>query len=340
MNFAQLAYKVKENQKSLLPVDVIKPLQGFQFLPQEEEAKVENPQPIRLQPMRAEKDPRDDFPLIVGDLAFQQLCERTKIPPSYIKSLPPKLQFLCVNNGIQERLPTNNNYMLRTVNENTIRAILSERYEVFDNHMLIDALWECGIDPEDEVVFHCDGERITYFKLVWKNQEPVEMAVGDVVKQGIAIRNSEVGCSSVAIEGLVWRLSCLNGAIAPGTTGYRFYHTGDQNRLKGAIKDAVLDAKHQTQALITNFKSALGVALDKSTEFLQAAVGEKTTKEEFKSILDNYLNDGNYSLYGASQAVTRHAQDRPEDRRYDLEKLGGEMVSYNSYTKLAQAYTH
>jgi hypothetical protein len=52
-----------------------------------------------------------------------------------------------------------------------------------------------------------------YLKVVTPRVQ-CEVAPGDVVQAGVVVSNSEVGCGSLAVQPLLYRLVCVNGLIA------------------------------------------------------------------------------------------------------------------------------
>jgi hypothetical protein len=68
------------------------------------------------------------------------------------------------------------------------------------------------------------------------------VAPGDVVQAGVVVSNSEVGCGSLSVQPLVFRLVCRNGLIA-SDGALRKTHVG---RILDTVEDAVTVFKDDT----------------------------------------------------------------------------------------------
>jgi hypothetical protein len=74
----------------------------------------------------------------------------------------------------------------------------------------------------------------------------MDVKVGDPVQAGLVVSNSEVGLGSVRIEPMLYRLSCLNGAIV-ADAGVRKFHVGRGGN--GDLDGAVEFYRDETRAL-------------------------------------------------------------------------------------------
>jgi hypothetical protein len=103
--------------------------------------------------------------------------------------------------------------MIRTL-DGQVRAVLSDRCRRLDNFDLAE-----NVRP---ILQRLEGARfesvaLTDTKMYLKVVTPrvnFEVGSGDIVQAGIVITNSEVGCGTLSVQPLVFRLVCRNGPIA------------------------------------------------------------------------------------------------------------------------------
>ena len=149
----------------------------------------------------------------VTDLARRQLADKLKIPFAYFERMrgeQPALLDRNVNTWLQS---DGDRRMIRTL-DGQVRAVLSDRYRRLDNFDLAE-----NVLP---ILQRLDGARfesveLTDTKMYLKVITPrvnFEVAPGDIVQAGIVITNSEVGCGTLSVQPLVFRLVCRNGLIA------------------------------------------------------------------------------------------------------------------------------
>ena len=167
-----------------------------------------------------------------------------------------------------------------------------------------------------------------------------------MVQSGIIITNSEVGMGSMAVQPLVYRLVCSNGMVV-NDAATRRYHIGrgneagedyslysnatlaaDDRALMLKVQDTVRAAVDQTRfekvvKMMRDAKQAKIVTTDIPQMIELASSDYGFTKKEGSRILDHLIRDGEFSLYGLANAVTRAAQDvESYDRSTEMESVG------------------
>ena len=235
--------------------------------------------------------------------------------------------------------------MVRTL-DGTARAFLSDRYRRIDNYEIAEAVLPIIADIKDARIESCEvtDERM-YIKVVNPRLE-TEVVPGDVVQSGIIITNSEVGMGSMAVQPLVYRLVCSNGMVV-NDAATRRYHIGrgneagedyslysnatlaaDDRALMLKVQDTVRAAVDQTRfekvvKMMRDAKQAKIVTTDIPQMIELASSDYGFTKKEGSRILDHLIRDGEFSLYGLANAVTRAAQDvESYDRSTEMESVG------------------
>lgn len=273
---------------------------------------------------------RKEVPAIyLGDHARKQFFNRVDYADKLYNRLPERLNLLNLNWLVQNGgdLET----MFRMTDQNQARAMLSGRFQPFDNLELLEMIepfaghglvrWEW----DDEMTFHLS---ISFPNTVQFIKE------GDAVEQGIHISNSEVGLRSVTVAAYVYRLKCFNGLIGGGNGDiYRFRHTGGGNgngheKMRDMVAAAIESCNVESQRIKAEFQASLEKEIDQPFHFLETQLKHDLTQDEFKAVLDQLLlnQDDAGTLFGCVNAVTRTAQDLSGERSYELQRIGARML--------------
>jgi hypothetical protein len=285
----------------------------------------------------------------VTDLARRQLADKLKIPFTYferMRSEQPALLDRNVNTWLQS---DGDRRMLRTL-DGQVRAVLSDRYRRLDNFDLAE-----NVLP---ILQRLDGARfesveLTETKMYLKVVTPrvnFEVAPGDIVQAGIVITNSEVGCGSLSVQPLIFRLVCRNGLIA-SDHALRKTHVG---RALGSDAESVNVYRDDTlaaddRAFFLKVRDVVEAAVSETT-FRQIALKMQKTREipltgdpvkavevlanryalndtERSGVLRHLIVEGDLTAYGLVNAVTHYSQEVVDyDRATDFEALGGKLI--------------
>ena len=190
-----------------------------------------------------------------------------------------------------------------------------------------------------------------YLKVTFPGQEA--KVVGDLVRMGLSIGNSEVGKSNVYILPLAYILRCLNGMVLPHM-GIKRRHIGAaiegdgqvtyaEDTLEANLKAIKLQLRDSMNDVVKSFKDGSFV------EELQKSGDSSRVKEPAKAIeatakLFNLtdketdtakiswgkLND--YSKWGMMNAITEVANTHDSyDRASELEIIGGKIIAMPTY---------
>lgn len=301
----------------------------------------ENGQQITLQ------NPKQHMSIVlnVNDIAHRQIGTALGIPAKYydkMRAENPELLAANVNSWFSHTPSTR---MVRTL-DGTARAFLSDRYRRIDNYEIAEAVLPIIADIPEARVESCEitDERM-YIKVVNPRLE-TEVAPGDLVQSGILITNSEVGMGSMAIQPLVYRLVCTNGMVV-NDAATRRYHIGrgneagedyslyssdtlaaDDRALMLKVRDTVKAVVDQTrfEKVVQMMRAAreAKITTNDIPQMVELASSDYGfTKKESSGILDHLIRDGEFSLYGLANAVTRTAQDAESyDRSTAMESIG------------------
>jgi hypothetical protein len=298
------------------------------------------------------------------ELADDQISARLEIPKKYydkMRNEAPNLLASNVNTWLQRG---DEKYMVRTL-DNKVRALLSSRYRPLDNYDLAQAVLPELTKMKVEIVSSEITEKHLYFKATTARMT-AEVQKGDVVQAGIVISNSEVGCGSVKIEPMIYRLICLNGMIS-NDNSLRKYHVGrrgDIDELSEYFKDETrkTDDKAFWMKVRDIVQSALSADIfTNGVEKMRKAIGNKIEAKpadtikvienvdkvyglqngESLDILSWLMKGGDLNQFGLVNAITRTSQDvKDYERATELERMGGAILelqgrSWESLARIA-----
>jgi hypothetical protein len=285
----------------------------------------------------------------VSNLARRQLADKLKIPFAYFERMRTEQPAL-LDRNLNTWLQTDGDRrMIRTL-DGQVRAVLSDRYRRLDNFDLAE-----NVLP---ILQRLEGARFEsveltetrmYLKVVTPRVE-VEIAPGDVVQAGIVITNSEVGCGTLSVQPLVYRLVCRNGLIA-SDHALRKTHVGRALQKEDdpvtVFRDDTLAA--DDKAFFLKVRDVVEAAVSEAT-FRQVAQKMQKTRDvrltgdpvkavevlanryalneaERSGVLRHLIVAGDLSAYGIVNAITHFSQDVEDyDRATEFEALGGKLI--------------
>ncbi len=295
----------------------------------------------------------------VSRLCGQQIASKIGIPTKYwdrMQSEAPSLLETNVNHWFKNNPEKR---MIRTMGGNA-RAFLSNRYRALDNDAIAAKLLPKVIDAGYEVRSSEITEQRMYIQLITPKIQG-EVKKGDIVQGGIIISNSEVGCGSLKVEPLIYRLVCTNGMIA------------SQAMTRRHLGKVVLDGEHGAAEIFSDetrmledktFWSQVNDLVGQVTsqelfEKILAKMQESTTvnlktptmaveiiqkrynfsDSETEDVLNNLIRERDNSVWGLANSVTACANTcESYDRAIELEKIGGMIIempasSFNNYER-------
>jgi hypothetical protein len=287
----------------------------------------------------------------LGPVFHDQLAARTKIPKPYYDRMLEHAPALLAGNANHWLRAEPQAHLVRTL-DGRARALLSDRFRPLDHDQLAEAVFPALAEHAGLEVLSCEiTERRLYLQVASARLEG-EVKRGDVVRAGITVRNSEVGAGRMVVEGLIYRLVCLNGLVtgegfkkahlgrrAEGMSdGVEQYFKNDTVRLSDAalfaqVRDVVagLLTEEAFGRTLGRLQEAAGVEIEngadlaKVVEVTAARVG--LNKSEASSMLRHLIDGGDLSKWGVANSVTRLAHDAATyDRAFELEQLGAKVV--------------
>ena len=268
-------------------------------------------------------------PLEVNAIAHRQIGTHLKIPAAYYdKMLEEYPELLAQNvNAWFQREPAVR--MVRTI-DGTARAFLSNRYRRIDNLDIAGIVLPVLQEMEG---MHFESCQLTdsrmYIKVVNTRLE-AEVVPGDIVQSGIIISNSEVVNDAQTRRNHV-------GRVNEASENYQLYSEktleADDKAFAMKIQDtvrAVVDEVRFTRVVNMmreakdapmNTAAVPGIVKLVSKDF-------HITDDESSGVLQRLIEGNDLTLYGLSNAVTRHSQDvKDYDRATALEGIGYNILS-------------
>jgi len=284
----------------------------------------------------------------ISPLAHEQIGQRLGIPKKYYDKMKDESPDLLARNVNHWFRNTPERRMVRTMDDR-VRAFLSERYRPLDNLDMAEVVLPAIVGMECRIVSAELTDKRLYIKAVTQRIE-AEVRPGDVVQAGIVVSNSEVGCGSVKVEPLIYRLVCSNGMIVPDYS-LKKYHVGrgyggedvqefyrDETRMADdkafwmKVRDVV--AGSLSQEIFTRIVNGMREAAGREITADPLKVVEMTrtrfglTDNEKGQVLRHLITSGDLTVYGLSGAITRTSHDIPDyERATELERLGSEVIT-------------
>jgi Domain of unknown function (DUF932) len=280
--------------------------------------------------------------------AHAQMASKLNIPKVYYDRMmlqSPDLLANNVNHWLQQREEETG--LIRTL-RGQMRAFLSNRYRIVDNHeifaMVMPQLIEMGNHLRIE---SCEvTEERMYLKVVNTKIEAA-IAVGDPVQAGFILSNGEIGNASISVEPFLYRLVCTNGLTLKdhkqrknhagrGSTENTELYAGDtlqaidrafKLKVRDLVKNAIdISTFNQAVADLQGTKSNLITGNTvKAVEITAKAIG--LAEDEASLVLNHLIRSGDLSQFGMVNAVTRTAQDiESYDRATEIERLGSSVL--------------
>lgn len=290
------------------------------------------------------------FPLQAHPL--RQIGEHTGIPAKYMERMRddnPELLTTNVNSWFNQK-PANR--MVRTLRGEG-RAFLSDRYQRIENDRIAEVVLPALAEfPGIQVLSTEVTDSRLYLQAVVPSIEGEVVGkggrkVGDLMRAGVVISNSEVGLGRVDVSELDYRLRCLNGMV--GESLFRRTHVGRKVEDTDGLDWADDTRRADDEALMLKIRDMVKAALDgarfrarldkmnglaaveladpvKAIELLPAIL--PVTEGEKNSILKSLIAGGDLSGWGLLNAVTHQAHAAESyDRSVEFEQMGGKLLN-------------
>jgi hypothetical protein len=282
------------------------------------------------------------------------------IPRRYATRLESEFPELLVENYNTLIQKQEGRRMVRSMGE-TARSFMSDSYRRIDNELVFDGLYpvlaRLGANIETANV----SDDFLHLQATMPKVEG-EIRKGDVVRYGVAIRNSEIGRGALSISPLLYRLVCTNGMVIQDQVRRRAHIGGSYLEAEdGWIAMSSATQLLKTRAMIAElgeyleamaskemFEKTLNSLREVADQQLPAeptmvveslAARYSLNKPEAESALIALAESKDYSRWGLANAITVLANTMPSyDRAVELELLGGRIMQMSAldYGQLAR----
>ena len=288
--------------------------------------------------------------------AHSQIASKVGIPAKYYNRMRTEAPDLLADNVSHWWRNQPENRMVRAVGVNgdsRIRAFLATRFQILDNLDFVTRVFTAAEEFDAQARnCHITDDRL-YVQLLTPRTAELPSRAGDVVQQGITIRNSEVGDGRVVVQPWLLRLVCTNGMLS--TKQFRRTHLGAKQEMGMLSESTIAKQADATWSEVTDWvKYSLDPAhFDEMVSTLDRAARTDVistprdataniardfnlSKSEGMAVLERYLVNQDQTQYGMAQAVTHVAHETAAvgtfQRRVELESIGGDIVDVNPIT--------
>lgn len=284
-----------------------------------------------------------------NDHARGQLANRFDIPLEHFERLPRQLQVAELEHFTRA---TPEQVTLRAFEtapgRRMARSFMSGKYTPFDTHAVLETAAPILERDGYELARGNIGRDEASIFAVMPTEYDVSgpRARGDIVKAGIAIRNSEIGTASLSVEFLLYRLICTNGMVscaAEVTVKQRHIYISPR-AFQAQLEGAIVAAKSVGEEAVGLLRRSRSLAIDPKdldpkqpgSDPLARAVMKLLAKEQFGTKkfhdeLTRAIGPGGReepNLFGVVQFLTgdfaRGAGSLGEQVR--RERLGGQLM--------------
>lgn len=286
------------------------------------------------------------------DWAHSQVAGKLDIPLKYYRRMREQAPELLARN-INEWMPTKNKelmskpkdqkMLLRTLDGN-VRAVLSDRYKIMDNHDLLLRSLEEFQNVGAELHRADLTESHMYIKAIVPHTV-AEIRENDTVVPGVIIQNSEVGAGAFKVLPFMLRQVCSNGMIGESTitkihlgkqkdTGIIKFSQETQMAENATLWLQVRDIIRGTFDPVTFDKWVSQLRMSTEVEIENPVFAVDNVIETFgisdemkDDLLNHFSREGDMTQWGLANAVTRTGRDMDDPEKViEMEVIGGQIA--------------
>jgi hypothetical protein len=250
------------------------------------------------------------------------------------------------------RVDADKNFRLRTYQDGTLRAFLTEKYAPIDNRWYLEQL--SNILPGGRLS-HWRGDADTIFGNVLLPDTIIDYGQDDDTDYGgmLSIGNCEIGKRRVSQMPSIFRAICLNGCIWGQTKGKGIskVHRGTID-LDGLASDIRKNIEAQLPLLPDGIERFLGIKVHECDEVPMknligsVCINKKLGKKESTEVLTQWVQHErtDRNLFGIVNAITRAGQKFDNTSWVKFDEIGGDLMGmtddrWASLKKRADSYS-
>lgn len=247
-------------------------------------------------------------------------------------------------NGIRDgRVDSDKDFRFRTYTDGTLRAMLSDRYNVIDNTWYMRVLQETfkKIGGDEPRLHRWRGDADTIYGNMLL---PDSMISGEDSDYGgmISLSNCEIGIRRLGLIPAIFRGICSNGVVYGKEKGiaYTKVHRG-KAELSDIASDIFINLNVQIPEMSKGLAAFLATRDMKWVEdvqarniFAQLAIDAKLTTgangQSVAVVSEFTANEANnHNLFGLINAITRASQGYNNEESAKLDEFAGSMMLWN-----------
>ena len=280
----------------------------------------------------------------MNPIAHTQLAARLQIPNQFYQRIASyrDLRSDVVNRLLSEDDRT---FFFRT-HDDVGRAFLSDRYKPIDNMQVLAAASPVLRDMPIEFLSASISDARMYLQVSFPGMEG-EVEVGDTVRYGLTITNSEVGMGMVRVSPTLWRLVCSNGMVRQ--TAIKHRHVGrqmdmgedygiyrdetrlaDQKAFRLKLQDTIQMSVNEAffEDLLGRAKSANGQTIEKVAATVKNVTRHfQMDESREEDLMDALAIEGRPTRWKISNAVTGLCHKTASiDTQFEYEKIGMKII--------------
>jgi hypothetical protein len=287
----------------------------------------------------------------ITEYAHEQIATKTGIPAKYYDKMIEEGKFELLSANVNGWMPSKDKRLVRVL-DNDVRALLSDRYRIIDNHDILFETLQQFKKIQDggiqiDIKESCLTDKHLYLKAVSPDISGEVMHYKgrtEPVQGGIILSNSEVGCGAYRVEPFVNVLVCQNGLIRERS--FNKVHLGKERGI-GLVdwSDQTLEYQDMTlwselRDIITNtFKPEVfqewlrkindkaGMEIQRPEEAINVVIKNYSLPLSVKNDLINQFMRESPTVWGLSMAVTQVAQKQSNyETQIDMERVGSRIL--------------
>lgn len=282
--------------------------------------------------------------------AFGHLCERSKAPSKYLRSIPSRYSIPALNWGITNR--SEGPALIRLADDDEVRAILSSRYAAFDDCVVLPQLRVSlgASNLLDSVVARVVATGQTTLMRIGIHGDAIAIpGTDEIAEVALDLTNGEVGNRAVALSPSVYlrkRGVATRRTGRGADAGVRLRHLGSSDKIAEEFREAIPEALAASRKLRAQIATAvdraisdivseaeklqaLGLTLAEARDVLRqlartAGVDLPHDTAEWEEPLDTLKSVRAFDVF---VAIATLGEERGTNRRLDLEEAAARYLA-------------
>lgn len=289
---------------------------------------------------------RGNDALFLRHTAFSHLCERSKAPSKYLRSIPARYTVPALNWGIVNR--SEGPALIRLSGDDEVRAILSQRYAAFDDAVTLPQL-RASLDATgllDSVTARVVATGLTTLMRLGIQGDAIAIpGTDEIVEVAMDYTNGEVGNRAVSLSPAVYLRT--NGiATRRATAGLRLRHLGSPDKLaeefRVSIPEALAGARKLRDQIVVAVDRAIADIVGEADKLRALGLTIADARDVLRTLATNAGVDlphdtaeweeplqgvANVRAYDVFLAVAKLGDGKGIDRRLDLEEAAAKYLA-------------